>query len=988
MRWAGTAFLNDGRLADPAMGTIAYWEHTLKPLGVRLRHRPCLAEIVVHARRVWSGSARTDETMAPAATVAMLPPLAAMAVTEGLDQLRATPEPPVAMQHTQPPKRRVARAQHCDASAITLPSVLAVQSRAEDADRKLAVVADLIGQLRARPGSVPAGPSMPSVETLGTRAPSPPGWLGWTRALLTSRRTWAFLQRALDTMTSTAGDACTAAFGQRASARALGPLTLAEARRRQDDAPEQAAVVYLGLLHKFAVSRTDAAQQAVLDKVARLPLAPWFAPALEAFAANQALASTDRVVSNMMLRAISIRPPDPAADALLAWDGVATGGLSASLAGQFDGQRLAHLPSGDLWIMDNDAPLAMLAQAVSGKTATIMPLGPQDLAATIGGYMARYAGHTDKPAVVPVASVRVRAYSPAEDALSRLTAQVAHSLVSGVIDTLEDAAPDWAEALELPIDDLLFSTVVDFWSVLHHVVETPNCRPTVLAGRDLTLAFHAGMASFGASARGRVVLVTNLNGTTPDLSSAEPLMQMIALAFDDGVPIDEHAIWRKLRGAAKSTGKAAPITSQDGDATLLIGRNFDRNYGTDLVELGRELRQSGKVVFLPTAGQPIKGRITTFVDSLTNDWCDSVESGPAAMLWAWPMRLRNANGNGNGRQLLRHLVEHAVQAKTLDMAQLAIVLAARARLEQFFDTKIYNHLKAGTETARTVATLLPRHMALLPGRDFIARVAAISGRAHAIPSFDVQTVFVGPRSRYKPTIADIQFTIETHSQSVFCSYFGLAPERTALTGCSKVGVVQEQARALDHASLRAGLRLTDEVLLVFAGSPFLAEDEPILTALAETLGISPDCRLGIRLHPTAEPDYAGFCANLQVTHPGASVLDKLDLAATMIISDILITRFSNVGLEAALLGKDVIACNFARTIPPISLDRMGVATAVHSPDELRECIADFRAHGPRWRDLQRARGDYVARNGQLTNARASANMRKVMETHPRHRGGA
>jgi hypothetical protein len=184
--------------------------------------------------------------------------------------------------------------------------------------------------------------------------------------------------------------------------------------------------------------------------------------------------------------------------------------------------------------------------------------------------------------------------------------------------------------------------------------------------------------------------------------------------------------------------------------------------------------------------------------------------------------------------------------------------------------------------------------------------------------------------------------------------------------------------------VRALARLGDQFHLVFAGSPFLDADQPILDALVAGLEHWPDACLGIRLHPTAQENFATYCAALCEANTKVMMLSQLDLAQTLVSADLLVTRFSNVGLEAGLLRRDVIACNFTREPAPIRLDMMGVASAVRDPDDLIVCVADFRARGPRWHKLQASRADYCRANPQLFVSSSSDHIRATIEEHANH----
>jgi hypothetical protein len=757
----------------------------------------------------------------------------------------------------------------------------------------------------------------------------------------------------------------------------LTPIVLSEARQREEKAPEQAALIYLGLIFKSLRADNHHDLSLALKSVAHLPLAVSFVKALLGCARHEKFGGIECGALQIFLKAVVAQNFS---------DNIKTyfEDISSNIPlftiiddpqNEREGSHLS-LPK-SRWVVTEGAPINVMGQGRPDVDPEIIFYGSSANASKLRESAVRCSASGRLGSFTNAEALRIRAYSQSEEALSRHSANVARALVAGIADTLgKDEALAWVAALELPIDDLIFGATQDFWSLLQHLRDNPRPNDTILVGNtDFAMAFYAGLHSSSYSENFRVVMPDC--GFQPSADPCELLYQIVHLAFAHHGYGHEETIRHNILAALAAAGTHKLGPESAAGSALLIGRNFDRNYGTDLIELGRELRKQRRVVFMPTAGQTIKGRVTSLVDSLTSDWYDRIVLSPAVNLWSSAIK-PYANGGGN---LLASLIDLAIRHGSLNLTDMALILAARDRLEKFFSSKIYNYIQSGAETAQAVVAINPSHIALLPGRDFIARVAAMVSRKAGIPSFDAQTVFVGPRSRYKPTVADIQFVIETHSQGLFTSYFHLPIEKTALTGCSKVGLVQEQARALDRDAVRQSIKMQDKFLLVFAGSPFLDEDKPILLVIADILNDWPDALLGVRLHPTADEAYGVFCEQLNRTNPNISILKKLDLAQTMTVSDILITRFSNVGLESALLERDVIACNFSDAPPPISLDHMGVATAAFSQEELLACITDFRSKGPRWNELQRSRAAYLAKNGQLIHGPASANMRRVIEAH-------
>ena len=740
--------------------------------------------------------------------------------------------------------------------------------------------------------------------------------------------------------------------------------------------PERAALELLIHIHQ-ALLRYDAASlKAALSVCQKLLLAPEFCAALAAVAVSwrKAHASQSHIQAlDLLLEgtgwqwvadAIAAAPDDQTENyddwglGKIAWAQRSLGAAAPSAV-----QHTGY------WVVCGKLPYAWLG-CLPAQNLTIASLGPSELTALEPAQIEHLRPPGTTTQLEIGRNLLLPPYSAAEDALSQRTARLAHMLTKAVSDIVgPDLSQDWFLTLDLVVDDLLFATTREFWSLLDHLRHHPAASKGVFcATPDLAGAFAAGLEALGSS--GQVQLVEPADGhDTPRAALRAHLYSLLRAYLS-------HSDETDLRQDIERVMMETSVEAGPPDAALLIGRRFDRNYGTDLAALGNSIQEKSRpVIFMPTAVGSLKGRLTSLFDNEDTDWHSDTFHQAAMALWVAPPIAWAFGKQG----ILSNLLEHLHEGDALDLLDLALILIARQRLEKFYAEKFLRHIKVGAMISNYIGATRPSYLALLPGRDFIARVATVAARRHQIASFDVQTVFVGARSRYKPTLADVQLTIETESQRLFQSYFKLAPAQTVLSGCAKVGTLRQQVQGLNRDDMRALAGLGDRFHLVFAGSPFLDADQPILETLVSGLTLWPDACLGIRLHPTAHQDFADYCTQLAQNHASVSVLAQLNLAQTLVSADILITRFSNVGLEAGLLNRDVIACNFSQEPAPIRLDAMGVASAATEVADLIACIEDFRRHGPRWNSLQNTRQQYRQNNPQMFVDSSPDYMRDLME---------
>ncbi|MBP2460148.1 MULTISPECIES: hypothetical protein [unclassified Rhizobium] len=789
----------------------------------------------------------------------------------------------------------------------------------------------------------------------------------------TSGSIW-FLQRLLDHMLQEP-TAALSPWGRYFEGHKIGQLSILEAKARATRAPEHAALIVLGLTYDALLTGDLRMLSRALPILAGLALHADFVAALNLARKNRSRQYIELMALDVFVKALTVQDYDVD---LGAYSDVTVHGLPLLSLVTYRPRGWAPIPATRRLVAEGKVPLSILSQGSAKDDLEIITIGPTLITGDNSEAFDHCSASGRIGCVVDAKALRIAQYSADEEAFSKQTANVASALIAGIKDLLGSSeARTWVKALELPVDDLVFKAASEFWGVVCHIRNSPEDGLTIVTARNnLQAAFFTALK---AGAHPKAVRIASLNGGfKPSANDRELIRQIADIFFHDPEPMD-HASARLAVFKALDKGLEIALPAVAAGSAMITGRLLDRNYSTDIKELGRELRKSNRVFFLPTVRQPLSDQISSIVDFTVADWHDDIIKQPADSQFNPMDKLRPQRWPA----MLPYLVEFAVRNNLLDLAGMALLVAAGKRLDDFFRSNIYNYMQAGAEAATSVSTIAPAFVVLLPGRDFISQVACLVGREKGVPSFDVQTVFVGPRSRYKPTMADIQFTIETQSQELFTSYFGLPIEKIMLSGCSKVGVVQDAARQLDRGQVRRSARMEDKFLLVFAGSPFLEEDQAIISTIADLAATLSEVHLGIRLHPTADKNFPEFCSELSKANSSVSVLNSLDLPETLTVADILITRFSNVGLEAALAGRDVIACNFNSAAPPISLDHMGVATIARSPEELCSCIEDFRIRGTRWNALQESRRTYLGKNAHFFAGAPAANMSRLIADHLR-----
>ncbi|MHB9143938.1 MAG: UDP-N-acetylglucosamine 2-epimerase [Symbiobacteriia bacterium] len=135
---------------------------------------------------------------------------------------------------------------------------------------------------------------------------------------------------------------------------------------------------------------------------------------------------------------------------------------------------------------------------------------------------------------------------------------------------------------------------------------------------------------------------------------------------------------------------------------------------------------------------------------------------------------------------------------------------------------------------------------------------------------------------------------------------------------------------LQHIKDQLGL---DRRYTILWASQQLPDSSRILDVLLAIARAHPEWQLIVRPHPSEESsryEQVGRAAAGNVCVASSHPIHEL-----LAISDLVITQFSTVGLEAALMGRDLITVNLSGRPEPVSYSEMGLALSV---DELSELL--------------------------------------------------
>lgn len=322
------------------------------------------------------------------------------------------------------------------------------------------------------------------------------------------------------------------------------------------------------------------------------------------------------------------------------------------------------------------------------------------------------------------------------------------------------------------------------------------------------------------------------------------------------------------------------------------------------------------------------------------------------------------------RNLLRDLdVEDAPHVLDLDISEHARFLvtslldsvAGVEAVEGWFNAQIKS------EAPRFV--LFP-HADLLETQ-LICQIARDSG----IPTFWLQTRQHARDAHLQRPPAEHYLVVDRHSAVLWQEYLGIDPRNISVVGSVRIDARVAGCRRLDRiAALKSLGRSHDDRVILIATQPIAFEENVrLLQIVAHAVESISNIHIVVKLHP-AEPDarLAGLEAALaKLGMADRSLVTKsLDLYPSIVASELVIVRNSNVGIEAAILRRSVLSIMLDSKGEAFSLAECGLTDEINDEKEAGERIKRLLTDPDERRSLDQKRRAYVAANAELCDGRS------------------
>lgn len=271
----------------------------------------------------------------------------------------------------------------------------------------------------------------------------------------------------------------------------------------------------------------------------------------------------------------------------------------------------------------------------------------------------------------------------------------------------------------------------------------------------------------------------------------------------------------------------------------------------------------------------------------------------------------------------------------------------------------------------------------VPGRMISSRAATIDAQMLGIPTLDLQAFFISPHPRYHPSIADIYAGITEDQLDVYRAKNPPRSQELRRIGSLMIGEQLSRVRdmSVQEAREQCGIP-ADRPMIVFGAQHGQgAEGEEIIRMIVRAATTVDDSLLVVKLHPrTSSEGVASIQALVDKEARGeVRVQREGDIYALMRAADLVVTQFSNVGLEAAMMGRPVISVNLTGQDYVVDLARLGVAVRATNEDDLKTKVHALLKDEEARSVLDESRKVYLEQNPELRDLSAANEVRALVK---------
>lgn len=246
------------------------------------------------------------------------------------------------------------------------------------------------------------------------------------------------------------------------------------------------------------------------------------------------------------------------------------------------------------------------------------------------------------------------------------------------------------------------------------------------------------------------------------------------------------------------------------------------------------------------------------------------------------------------------------------------------------------------------ALKLSNLLVVVPGRSSDALLLAAIAKSKSIPSIEIQSGVISKFRRFvKPQTEEI-IALEPYGKSVYTDFLGFPSEKVNVLGFIKLELDTAPYRKISKEQIKQELTNHDVSkdfrTVVLATQPIGVDhaSEIARVALAGVKALE-NVQLVIKPHPSEDEAYFHAYRNIarEMNVKNYTILTNFSIMPLIIASDVMMTYFSTVGLEAFALNRPVICINPFDTRPPVDLVELGVSLEAKTGSDLKSLLGDY-----------------------------------------------
>ena len=314
-----------------------------------------------------------------------------------------------------------------------------------------------------------------------------------------------------------------------------------------------------------------------------------------------------------------------------------------------------------------------------------------------------------------------------------------------------------------------------------------------------------------------------------------------------------------------------------------------------------------------------------------------------------------------GEQGVKYFEALSASSLGFDLQNVVYLMSLQSAIDELFDRY---------ETASVY---------VCPGRSAEAYVAQTMAARRNIISIDIVNAWMSEQYTYATPRGDIVTAIDDWTERLLMNAFQIDSECVVLTGTPRYDGFYQKANGCDRSDACRALGVPeDKKHICVALQPVSVSDNlRIINGVLSSLNKVEGYCVILKPHPReTNQRLTAYQRFVDAFEEGAvsskvAVLPKSNILDALSASDLCITAFSNVGVEAALSETDTILCQFEGMDAPIRLDEMGLGYPVQSEDELCEAIVDVLNCGEIKKLIVERRSEFFAKNAHFVEAAAT-----------------